>query len=434
MRKTLFTIYAVACLAGRAQVVTTVAGTGATTLSGDGGPATAAGVYAPCGTVKDKNGNLYIAENGSNVVRRVNSSGVITTWAGTGTAGFAGDGGPAALAQLSNLRGIAIDTSGNIYIMDTQNYRIRKVDASGIITTVAGNGVAAYAGDGGFATSASFDWCESIAVGIDQSIYIGDQLNHVVRKVGVNGIISTYAGDGSPFASGDGGLATQAGIGTPTSLSIDKNNTLYLSGDNVIRRVNSNGIITTYAGTGLTGFAGDGGPAVSAKFDWPDKISLDDIGNLYIYDRFNNRVRRVDTFGIINTIAGDGFNGFAGDGGPPLLAEFNNVQGLYCSSNNELFISDFDNHRVRKITGVIGVASLCEKTPFKMGPNPASTELHVESSSMDDAWRILDAMGHEIRAQNKNGIIDVRSFCNGIYFLTITSGNQTHTQKFVVQH
>jgi trimeric autotransporter adhesin len=281
-------------------VITTVAGTGEFGYSGDGGLATLATLNSPQGVAVDASGKIYIADMYNNRIRMVTeSTGVITTVAGTGTTGYSGDGGLAALAVLNLPMGIAVDASGKIYIADTKNNRIRMVTkTTGVITTVAGNGTAGYSGDGGKATSAKLSYPYGIAVHASEKIYISDQKNDRVRMITMStGVITTVAGNGFVSTNiGDGGKATSAVVIAPYGIAVDALGNLYISrrgsNDNRIRMVTeSTGVITTVAGNGTAGYFGDGGQATSAKLSSPNGVAVDASGNVYIADSLNYRIR-----------------------------------------------------------------------------------------------------------------------------------------------
>ena len=277
-------------------VIATVAGTGDPHFAGDGGPATQAKLSPTGGIAVGSDGSLYISDRNNERIRRVGPDGVITTVAGTGGVGFTGDGGPATQATLHTPFDVAVGSDGSLYIADTNNHRIRRVGTDGIITTVAGTGVAGFAGDGGSATQAKLNQPLGVAVGSDGSLYITDINNQRIRRVGTDGIITTVAGSANVgFATGDGGPATQAGLNNPMGVAVGTDGSLYISDQSQrIRRVGSDGIITTVAGTGVTGFAGDGGPATQAQINnIQGGIAVGPDGSLYIADANNNRIRQI---------------------------------------------------------------------------------------------------------------------------------------------
>jgi DNA-binding beta-propeller fold protein YncE len=333
-------------------IITTIAGTGTAGYSGDGGQATSAQLNGPISVAIDSYGNLYIADYASLRIRKVSPSGIITTVAGTGVAGYSGDGGQAISAQLYGPISIAIDGSGNLYFADFYNYRIRKVDTSGIITTVAGTGTQGYSGDGGNATSAQINKSYGVALDSSSNLYVADSDNHRIRKVSPSGIITTVAGTGTAGYSGDGGNATSAQLNNPYSVAIDSSGNLYIAdySNSRIRRVSTSGIITTFAGTGSAGYSGDGGSATSAQFYGPYGVVIDSSSNLYIADYGNHRVRKVSTSGIITTIAGTGSAGYSGDGGSAISAQLNYPMGVTVDSYGNLYIADKSNYRIRKVT------------------------------------------------------------------------------------
>ena len=395
-------------------VISTVAGTGIRGYSGDGGQATAAQLDFPDRVVVDSSGNLYISDSSANRIRKVDSSGVITTVAGTGTGGYSGDTGQATAAQIRTPQGIALDSSGNLYIADTTNNRIRKVDTSGVITTVAGNGSYGYSGDGGQATSARLRRPEGVAVDSSGNLYIADSRSHRIRRVDTSGVITTVAGNGLRGVSGDGGAATSANIGWPSDVNVDGSGNLYISqlNDDRIRKVNSSGIISTVA-AGDNTFGGDGGRAISALLRFPTDVAVDSSGNLYIADTSNHRIRKVDTSGVISTVAGTGTGGFSGDEGPATAAELNGPWSVAVDSSGNLYIADYTNRRVRKVdtSGVIstvaGTGALSNGREGNGGPAtaaPLSLPIGVAVDSSGNLY-ISDFGNRTIRKVDSEGII-----------------------------
>lgn len=343
-------------VAGHAQMIATIAGKGLPTFGGDGGISRAADLNYTCGIAIDKAGNLFVADAHNQRIRKIDAiTGIISTVAGNGISSFSGDGGPAISAKLSNPTSVAVDDTGNLYIADCYNNRIRKVSANtGIITTIAGNGSAGFSGDGGTATAAKLSNPSGIAVDRLGNLYIADPQNQRIRKVSARtGFISTIAGNGTQGFAGDGGLATAANLKYPLSVTLDSLSNIYIADqyNNRIRKVDAlTGIITTVAGNGIQGFGGDGAAANSAQLNLPSSVSIDPLGNLYIADQYNNRIRKVNnSTGIIQSIVGKGAAGFGGDGGIAGSASLNHPTDIAIDGEGNLYISDRDNNRIRKV-------------------------------------------------------------------------------------
>jgi trimeric autotransporter adhesin len=329
--------------------ISTVAGGG----TGDANAAPFGGLNLPQGIARDAGGNLYIADQNGHRVRKISPNGTITTVAGTGVSGYSGDLGAATNAQLSFPNAVAADSSGNVYISENGNARIRKVAANGTINTIAGNGNCAYSGDGGQAVSASICAPAGVAVDSAGNLYFADSSNDRVRKVSTNGVITTVAGTGELGYSGDNGPATSAALYAPVGLAIDPAGNLYI-GDSLfrIRKVATTGIITTVAGNGTNGFSGDGGSATSAAIGPPRGLAVDASGTIYFVDGGNSRVRAVTSDGIIRTVAGNGVWDYAGDGGLATSAEINFPSGLAVDPNGNVYIADTYNDAIRVLTPV----------------------------------------------------------------------------------
>jgi len=447
-------ILSCACkLQAQESIITTIAGQPVNALgwggyNGDGIPAINAKLNLPEGLCLDKWNNLYIADAFNNRVRKINlNTGIITTVAGIGPtslpSGFSGDGGPATNAQLWIPCGVFTDTTGNVYIADAANNRIRKITvATGIITTVAGNGATGYSGDGTPATNAEFNGPCGLYLDKAGNIYIGDYNNNVVRKVdAITGIITTIAGDTIAGYSGDSGPATNAEIDGPSQVFADNTGNIFIADqwNHAIRRVDATtGIITTIAGNGTPGYTGDNGPATDAQLNQPTGIFIDQQNNIFIAQYQDEAIRRIDAVtGIITTVAGTGIGGYSGDGGPATDAKLtcNNV----CLDNyGTMYISDYDSDRIRKVYNpTLGIKPLTPKGEPSIWPNPAKSELNVINGAGNDFY-IYDMVGREvfttsIVSDKQN--ININDFSDGVYlveFVDALSGYRV-TRKLVVE-
>ncbi len=421
-----------------AQIISTVAGNGTYGFSGDGGSATAAMLAHPEGVAIDPVGNLYICDN--KCVRKVSpaSGGTITTFAGVGTStGYSGDGGPAYFARVSGVHDVAVDKYGNVYLADAGNNRVRKVTLDGIINTIAGTGGAGFNGDGIAATAAQLNSPYGVAIDDTGNIYIADSYNYRIRKINVAGIITTVTGTGISGFSGDGGIATMAQIHHPLSLDVDRNGNLYFTDSGRIRRIDVFGTINTVVGNGIMGFSGDGGYAISAEII-PLAIAVDTIGNLFIAD--DDRIRKVNTAGIISTIAGTGAPMYNGDSINPLAANIR-PYGVF-SDNNRVYIGDLINNRVRVISNSdVSVNSINDAAfGIRIIPNPSSSYCTVFVINQDNKQaqiRITNMLGIEVLRQvvavNKD-ISFPTPWPPGVYVITANDENaHTVTEKVIVQ-
>ena len=334
-------------------MMTRYAGSGESGFSGDGGPAIKANFKTPAGLAFDPEGNLYIADRENHRVRKIDTSGNISTFAGIGKAGFSGDGGPAVRAKLNLPSGLATDKKGNLFISDRSNDRIRVVDKKGVIRTYAGSGVAGFQGDAGPALKAQLDKPFGIALDEAENLYIADRNNNRVRKVSPEGIITTVAGDGGFFFMGDNGPAYRASVAAPTGVAVDKKGNLYIAdrNNNRIRLVDKLGMIRTVAGTGQQDYNGDSETARETNLYLPFGLTVDSNDNLLIIDRSHYRIRRIDPkSGEVETVAGNGLKLFAGDGGPATGATLSFPHGMFLDKDDNLIFSDKGHYRIRKIT------------------------------------------------------------------------------------
>ena len=340
-------------------IITTAVGTGEKGYAGDGGPAAWALLNGPFDVGFDAHRNLYFSDTFNHCVRRVDArTGVIATCAGCGEAGYSGDGGPATRARFNEPYGIAVDNAGNIYIADRHNHCVRRVDgSSGIVVTFAGNGSSGFGGDGGPASRAGMVEPNGLALDPAQNrLFIADVADHRVRVVDLaSGIIGTYAGTGKAEHSGDGGPASACGIFGARAVKVAADGTVYIleRQGSTLRAVDPrSGVITTLAGTGERGYGGDDGPALSAVFDAPKELAIDREGNLLIVDTENHMIRRVDIrTRTVAAIAGSGRQGGDGDGGPARAASLDRPHGAAAAADGSIYIGDTNNHRIRKVTG-----------------------------------------------------------------------------------
>ena len=329
-------------------IISTVSGAGGASSTGNGGPATVAGLNDPFGIATDSSGGFYVAEIGGNRVRYVNAAGIINQFAGTGTAGSSGDGGQAASATLRGPARVKIDPQGRVVIVDSGNNKIRRVDTNGIITTIAGNGAVGFSGDNGQATAAKLNGPQDVAWDSAGNMYIADRSNQRIRKVATTGVITTVAGNGTAGYNGDGITALTARLQNPYGVAYGPDGLLIADFDNNrVRLVNAAGIIQTVAGTGLATASGDGGPATLADLHKPVCLVIRPAGGYLICDYNNNRVRYVDADGVISTIVGVGTAGFGGDGDLARFALGNRFSSAAALPNGDLLVIDRFNHRVR---------------------------------------------------------------------------------------
>lgn len=389
MKQYLYSAITVVCisaahLCAHAQTITTVAGNGILGQLGDGGAATSAELFYPSGVTVDGTGSIYISDVNPNI-RMVASTGIISNFAGNGTFGYTGDGGLATAAEIGANK-IASDASGNVYIANANS--VRKISTTGIITTVAGSSTPGFSGDGGPATAALLDGVFGLAIDAAGNIFIGDVNNFRVRKINTTGTITTYAGNGTAGNSGDGGMAVAAQIQDPTGLAVDGAGNLYIADNisNVIRKVTTSGTISTVAGTGTAGYTGDGGVATNATLDHASGVVVDGAGNLFIADLNNNVIRKVTAAGIISTYAGNGTSGFSGDGGPAAACELSQPNALALDGSGNMYVADNQNSRIRKISSAPnGIAqSTAPAKRLFVYPNPSDGIFKIEGS-LDDA-------------------------------------------------
>lgn len=416
------------------QPISTVAGNGIIGNTGDSGFAVNAKISLPIGGAFDKIGNYYFTTGST--IRKVDTLGIIYTIAGKGNGG---DGGQAYDALLGNSQGVTVDSVGNIYIAETANNRIRKIDKStGIISTVAGNSIAGFYGDNGLAINAKLNYPLDLCFDKNGNLYIADAGNNRVRKINTSGIITTVAGNGNVGYSGDGSLADTSAIGAVQGLCIDDTANIYIASEQnrLYKVAASTGIISTVAGNGVFGFSGDGGLATNAQLD-PFKVTWDNYGNIYIADRADNRIRIVNTLGIIYTAAGTGIGGYNGDVGDADSAQLYKPAGVAIDNCGNLYIADAYNDRIRKVTFNPNcfperVKEVNKLKDINIYPNPTKEQLTVASGSSVKDVMILNTIGQVLIAQknySNKAVVDVSALSTGIYFIKVVDRNGAETVK-----
>jgi hypothetical protein len=422
-----------------AQNISTLYGT-TEGYSGDGNLAVNAQFDGPTDLTYDTNGNLFFVDGQNSVVRKIDTNGIISTIAGNGTPGYSGDGGLATEAQLYVPYGIVFDSNNNLYISEIGNNVIRKIDANGIISTIAGNGIQGYFGDGGLATDAQLNGPFGITFDNNNNLYIGERYNNVIRKIDTNGIITTIAGNGTEGYSGDGGPATSALLYGCRSVTFNDNGDLYIADGNnhVIRKIDTNGIISTIVGNGIQGYFGDGDLAINAQINYPRIVIFDNYDNFYFSESSSHVIRKVDNTGVITTVAGNGTSGYSGDGGIATNAELKAPFGMILDSKDaggNLIFSDNNNNVIRKIDNLIidntlKVEKLTNVNDLKIFPNPSHNYIYISGLSKRKNYSIYNTLGSEIKkgviSEGEN--ISINNFSNGLYFLKLDKGN---TIKFI---
>jgi hypothetical protein len=436
----------------QAQTISTYAGNGTFGYSGDGGPATDAQMHQPGGIAADTAGNIYFVESSGFVIRKVSPAGIISTYAGDGTMGSTGDGGPATAAKVRPIVSIATDIAGNVYFSEANDNRLRKVNAStGIITTFAGDGGVTYPGDGVAATAAGLRSPQGVCVDTAGIIYVAS--DYRIYKIDKAGIISTIAGTGVAGSTGDNGPATDATIGPTPFLTTDLAGNLYFANTATIsasriRKISKNGIITTVAGTGAYGYSGDGGPATDATFRNPGGVWVDSCANIYIADMLNAVIRKVDGYtGIITTVVGNGTTGAGGEGVPATASAMSRPLAITMDVDNNFFITEAYGYRIRKIAlpACIGpgfppasVRNVMTDIEVGIYPNPVRDALRIlikcESNDLLSA-KITDITGRTLRLYkippNKELSI-APELPIGYYLLLIDTREGTITKKIQI--
>ena len=423
------------------QNITTIGGNGSAIHSGDNGPATSAGIIQPRAVAVDDLGNIYVGDLYDHCVRKISAIGIITTIVGIpGSFGYNGDNIPAVNAKLHDPFGIAVDKKRNIYIADAANHRIRKIDTAGIITTIGGTGTGGYNGDSISATSAQLKYPLGVATDSLGNVYVSDAHNYRIRKIDTFGFIYTIAGTGSSGSNGDNGPATAANV-YPNGIVLDGMNVVYFSDSNMVRKISASGIITTIAGNGTLSSTGDGGVATAATLSC-EGIALGSGGIIYLTDYSHNRIRRIDNWGIINTIAGTGFCGALGDNGPATAASVCAATGVAVDTAGNIYVADLANQRVRKIyqhTVGVSLTFLSTIESISIHPNPTNGKFMLKVSS-EQEWvciSVVDRLGREIKRVNSTAAKQISITIDapdGVYFVKINTPSGTETKQIIINH
>lgn len=429
----------------QAQIITTVAGTGIKGYTGAGTPATSAELYSPSGVAVGKDGYIYMSDQNASCIWKISPAGIIYNLAGQpGKTGYSGDNGPATAALIYWPTGLAVDRTGNLFIADQFNNVIRKVDTSGIITTIAGTaGIIGYSGDGGAATAAAFWHPNDVGVDTAGNVYVADRDNQVIRKIDRAGIITTVGGNNTVGYSGDGGPATNAQMDYPSGLCVDKAGNIFIADlyNSRVRKIDTEGIITTIAGIGTKAFSGDGGPATSAEINNVSAICIDTAGTIYFTDYNNYRIRKVDKAGFISTIAGNGLFGYSGDNIMATTASISYAEGVAVDTAGNVYIADYANSRLRKVTP--DKSALSTRTSVATGhcnvfPNPStngSFTVTATAISGDYSLQVLNAGGEVMYERQCSPItneIDLSKSPPGIYTLLLKNKDISINKKLVI--
>ena len=437
-----FIVFFLCFYSAHSQIITTVAGCSSCPSLGDGGPATDAKLNNPISIVFDTAGNYYIADRDNNRIRKVNTGGIITTFAGRGgIGGFSGDNGPATAADISVPYGIAIDAVGNIYFTNGGN-RIRKINTAGIVTTIAGNGTGIYNGDNIPATAAGINGAGGMAIDAADNIYFTDGANQRVRKISASGIITTIAGNGISGYNGNGIAATNAEFHNPNYVCLDGAGNIYVADryNNQVREIDASGIIHSFAGDTTFGYSGDNGPATAAKLYEPLGVYADKFGNIYIGDTYNNVVRKVNATGIITTVAGNGIGGYSGDSGPATLGELGLPVGIAMNTEGDIYIANDGEDRVRRVSSAVFVQQINSESELEIYPNPCKSYFTIKTitgTNEPARFTLIDMTGQRIKVlqgtTNSLLVIPLDGVPRGTYVLYAETTTNMQSEKIIVQ-
>jgi len=444
MKKIITIFISLAFLSARAQTITTIAGNGTVGFTGEGSPAISAEFGGPCGVATDKLGNIYIADWANNVVQKIDNTGILTRFAGSGVIGSGGDGGPATAAELALFLsvGIAVDTAGNVFFANGSD--VRKVNTSGIISTVVGTGSYGSSGDGGPASAAELKSVTGICFDKLGNLYIADQQGSKIRKVNVTGSISTFAGTTFGF-SGDGGPATDAQLKSPVGIVADDIGNIYFTDpdEGRIRKIDTSGIINAVAGISTAGITTCQGCSTSElQIYGCEGLAIDHNNNLYVSVLVYNVVHKITTDGKAYTVAGTGASGYNGDNIAATTAELTAPSMICLDNNSNLLIADKNNHRIRKVDGSITAVRQVPVTVPQLSvyPNPVTHNQFtctITTATNEQASIIItDILGQVLYTSsattNKASVITLKA-PPGLYQLTAATTTRKMTASIVVE-
>ena len=404
----------------KAQYVSTFAGS---TQGFVNGTATTAKFNWPMGIAIDTEGTIFVVDSANYVIRKITSAGVVSTFAGSGIGGFAD--GIASVAQFNGIDGLAVDTAGNVYVADTNNHRIRKISAAGVVSTLAGS-TQGYAN--GTGTAARFNNPSGVAVDAAGNVFVTDTFNYRIRKITPAGVVSTLAGSGiAGFANGSG---TAAQFNKTYGIAVNDTGSIFVADalNHRVRKITASGVVTTFAGS-VYGYANGNGTA--AKFSYPYGITVDVTGNVYVTDAEDNRIRKITIAGMVSTLAGSGIGGFAD--GIGTTAQFINPCGVTVDAVGSVFISDATNHRIRKITNSLSTADY-NQNQVLIYPNPVSSIINIDlGDSIASKVILFDMNGRVMQTENivNSSGIEICNLANGMYLMQITTDKGVVSKKIV---
>ena len=438
MRNYLFALFTVIPTLLLSQTITTIAGTGLSTYNGNGLLATATNIGNGGRMTLNNSGELIFVDVTSHLLRKIDINGVMTIIAGNLSAGYQGENVLATTTSLNYPAGVVIDSMGNIIFCETTNCRIRKIDTNGIITTIAGNGECSSTGDNGLATLATIRGPQYLTIDSQGNLYFSESQFHTVRKIDTSGIITRIAGTYIGGYNGDNILATNARINFPLGLAVDPQGNVFIAEvfGQRIRKIDTNGIITTIAGTGIAGFNGTNIQATTAQINRPSGMRFDVQGNLYFGDEYNNRIRKINTNGVITTVAGSGLQGYFGDGGNALSAMFDRPSDIIFDSSGSMYISDNFNYRIRRVTNVLSNEDFAaHEDDIQLAPNPAVNGITtLYFPELVNEIKVFDLVGQNVLSEKVDGKnnLEINIQKPGIYLVAFYSSEETITKKLMV--